>query len=723
MRDDAQESERLAQENEALRRRIASLEGEAGRVGAGSAASWQMLIRDAPVCIATVGLDKRFLTCNRAFCDFLGYSEDELRQKTIADVTHPEDVALGMEDLRAIVQGTMTVSRVVKRYVRKDGAAVWGEVSINLVRDSEGRPLYFQPFILDVSERKRVEELSRLSAERMQALLHLNQLTEATLAETVAFALEEAIRLTQSKIGYLAFVSEDESVMTMHSWSEAAMAECAILDKPIVYPVASTGLWGEAIRQRRPVITNDYEAASPLKKGCPQGHVVVKRHMNVPVFDGSRVVIVAGVGNKSGEYEESDVQQLTLLMDGVWRLLERKRVDAELKAEMANLDAVFESSPVGMFILDETTSIVRANAAILVTCGGSASDVLHHRPGDALGCVNSTKHPRGCGHAPECPLCPARRGIESLIANGGVLHGAELPLSLVQGGESREVWLRIGAEAMLLDGRRHLCVAIEDITLRKQAEQELRTLNADLEQRVQQRTVELEASSKELEAFSYSVSHDLRAPLRVIDGFGLALLEDCEDRLDDDGKDYLRRIRAATQRMGTLIDDMLRLSRITRAEMLVETVNLTKLAWSVVDELRKFEPERVVKIKIAEGLEVAADPKLMRIVLENLLGNAWKFTAKRSEAVIEVGATGEGANRTYFVRDNGAGFNMAYADKLFAPFQRLHLVEEYPGTGIGLGTVQRIIHRHGGKVWGEGQVEEGATFYFGLQRKSKETHA
>ena len=256
-----------------------------------------------------------------------------------------------------------------------------------------------------------------------------------------------------------------------------------------------------------------------------------------------------------------------------------------------------------------------------------------------------------------------------------------------------------------LGGKTGLQATVRDISQQKRAEAV-----------VAARTIELQAATKELEAFSYSVSHDLRAPLRAIDGFGHALLEDCEAKLDADGKDHLRRIRAATQRMGTLIDDLLRLSRLTRTEMLVEKVNLTELAWSVINELQKSEPERVVRIEIAEGLEVTADPKLIRIALENLLGNAWKFTGKRPDAVIELGSTTEGAKTTCFVRDNGAGFDMAYVNKLFTPFQRLHSMEEYPGTGIGLGTVQRIVNRHGGKVWAEGQVDKGATFYFSFQR-------
>ncbi|HKY53028.1 MAG TPA: PAS domain S-box protein, partial [Anaerolineales bacterium] len=242
-----------------------------------------------------------------------------------------------------------------------------------------------------------------------------------------------------------------------------------------------------------------------------------------------------------------------------------------------------------------------------------------------------------------------------------------------------------------------------DITDRKKAEIAL-----------QRAKLELEAANKELEAFSYSVSHDLRAPLRSVDGFSQALLEDYGEILPAEGRNFLERIRKSAQRMADLIDDLLNLSRVTRAPLKSLTVDLSKLAENIAAELKQNNSERDVRFIIAQNLRVQGDPHLLQIVLENLMGNAWKFTSKRELAEIEVGTKSENGEIIYFVRDNGAGFDMTYANKLFGAFQRLHAMTEFPGTGIGLATIQRIIHRHGGRVWAEGTVDQGATFFFTL---------
>ena len=265
-------------------------------------------------------------------------------------------------------------------------------------------------------------------------------------------------------------------------------------------------------------------------------------------------------------------------------------------------------------------------------------------------------------------------------------------------------WLSWKAVPLVTKGL--IYAAAHDVTEQKRSERALHS-----------HASELANANRELEAFSYSVSHDLRAPLRHIDGFAQALVEDYADRLDGTGLNFLSRIRAGAQRMGALIDDLLSLSRVTRAQLKRTDVDLTSLVREVSARLQEEDPSRPVDWRIAPALRVRGDAQLLRVALENLLGNAWKFTSKRADAVIEfsVATTSPDGDRTYVVRDNGAGFDMAHAHKLFGAFQRLHGVAEFPGTGIGLATVQRVVRRHGGNVWAEGSVGEGATFFFTLE--------
>ncbi len=252
-----------------------------------------------------------------------------------------------------------------------------------------------------------------------------------------------------------------------------------------------------------------------------------------------------------------------------------------------------------------------------------------------------------------------------------------------------------------------------EATERPPADEEVHRLNVELERRVQERTAQLEATNRELEAFCYSISHDLRAPLRAIRGFTEVLQEQYASQLDARGRDFLRRVCEASAQMDGLVEDLLKLSRASRGELRNEDIDLSSLAAGIVAELQRGEPSRPVHVEIAPGLRAQGDERLIRAVVDNLLRNAWKFTSAVAQARIEFGRTG-GAEAAFFVRDNGAGFDPAYAGRLFGVFQRLHSASEFPGSGVGLAIVQRIVSRHGGRVWAEGAVGAGATFYFTL---------
>ncbi len=345
-------------------------------------------------------------------------------------------------------------------------------------------------------------------------------------------------------------------------------------------------------------------------------------------------------------------------------------------------------------LLDQDGRLVRWNAN-LERISGRSSEALTGITAEQLFAEHSRE--------------AVRQAARDAFANGDAQAEADLT---TEGGAGVPYF--ISANRIEFEGKTHLVEVAIDITDRKRAEDAVRTLNEQLEQRVAERTAELEVANRELESFSYSVSHDLTAPLRGIDGFSRMFEEDYRDRVDERGRDYLQRIRAGTQRMQRLIDDLLALSRVTRDEMRRERVDLSALAEDVLAELHQAQPSRQVETFVMPDLVINGDAALIRIAIDNLLRNAWKFTAKHRRARIELGVLPNNGKTVYFVRDDGAGFDMRYAGKLFSPFQRLHRVTDFDGTGIGLAIVSRIIHRHGGQIWTESVVEQGATFYFTL---------
>ena len=380
-------------------------------------------------------------------------------------------------------------------------------------------------------------------------------------------------------------------------------------------------------------------------------------------------------------------------------ITERKQADEGLRKNEAQLQAIIENLDEGVVVFDLNGALLQSNHAAQELHGyANLNDFA-----DTFELSGTDGKLLASG---EWPLARILRGEK--------LQGLEVSIRRIHAD-----WQRVfncgGTLVRGADGQPLMAVlTIRDITERKRAADMSRELNDDLEQRVVERTAQLQTANNELEAFCYSVSHDLRTPLRSLDGFSEALLEDYADKLDDQGRNYLGRIRASSQRMGQLIDDLLDLSRVSRGEMTREPVDLSKMAHEVADELRATAPLREAEFVVADGLIAETDPRLLRIVLTNLFGNAWKFTAKQPHARIEFGCSGENGGKEYFLRDNGAGFDEAYSSKLFGVFQRLHTTSDFPGTGIGLATVQRIIHRQGGRIRAEGKVERGATFHFTL---------
>jgi len=385
--------------------------------------------------------------------------------------------------------------------------------------------------------------------------------------------------------------------------------------------------------------------------------------------------------------ENGDDLSLVILRD----ITERKRAEEEIAERGAMLQQIMDTASVAIFLVDRSGRIVHANRRMAEMFSCSMEELVGSEYVDH---VHPSERESG------------RQKMLSLLASK--IPSVDLE-RLYWRKNSTQFWGHLAGRRFhdVHGNELGLIGVITDISVRKRAEEALRD-----------RTNELESSNKELQAFTYSVSHDLRAPLRSVSGFSKIIYEDYADRLDEKGRDYLVRIKNGSDLMTQLIDDLLRLSRIARQDVERMDYDLSSLASAVISSLREAAPARRVDAIIADGLRDVVDPNLMKIALSNLFDNAWKFTTKIENARIEFGATKKDGKALYFVKDNGAGFDPAFVKKMFLPFQRLHSEQEFEGTGIGLAIVERIIHRHGGKVWAEGEVGKGATIFFTLGQKT-----
>jgi PAS domain S-box-containing protein len=545
---------------------------------------YQALFKEAPVMYLTLRDDDGVPVvsdCNDAFLNTLGYERDEVLERPLSDFYDPESQKiLETGTFQKALKGEMKVA-VLRNLIARDGHIVTALTRAVPETGPSGKSIGTIANYTDITELKRAEEEIQGNLDRQKALLYMYQnMAAVPVPEIISFVTDHCVHVTESSIGFVGIISEDDQRMEAHIWSENTMENCP-LDKPLIFRISEAGLWAEPIRQRRLIIVNDYGASNPHKKGCPEGHIELSRFMGVPVIDQNRVVAVAGVANRREEYTESDHFKVSLLLEGMWDIVKRRRAEEFLK----------------------------------------------------------------------------------------------------------------------------------------RAEEELRRLNDELDQRIKMRTVELEAANRELEAFAYSVSHDLRAPLRHIGGFTEMLRNKVVDNLDRQGEHYMNNITEATQKMSLLVDNLLAFSRMGRSAMSLESIDLEELVHGIIRELEPETVGRSIKWRIGDLPVVEGDKTMLRIVLVNLIDNALKFTRPREHSLIEIGSQRGNNNETItFVRDNGVGFDMAYEDKLFGVFQRLHRTDEFEGTGIGLANVYRIIARHGGRTWAEGVLNQGAAFFFSLPR-------
>jgi PAS domain S-box-containing protein len=609
---------------------------------------------NASIGMALVSCDGRWLKVNRSICELLGYSSEELLTKTFQDITYPDDLQTDLEYVRQMLAGEIRTYQMEKRYLHKSGHVVWVLLSVSLVRDGNDQGLYFISQIQDITKRKRAEEALRASEEKFR---------------TVIESANDAI-ITANLAGQIVDFNPKAEVMFGYEKAEVA-------GKPLTTLMPDR--YHKAHRQ-------GFERFVSTGQSNLLGKTVelTGRRKDESEFP---------LGLSLASWRVADKIHVT----GILRdMSESRRAEQALRQSEERLRLLVESArDYAIFSLDATGHVRSWNAGAEKIKGYKAEEIIGRH--------------FSCFYPPEdIERGKPERELE-IVRTEGRMEDEGWRIRK----DGSRFWANVIINALRDEQGRLLGFSkiSRDLTERKKTEEERLALNRELERS----NTELIAVNKELESFSYSVSHDLRAPLRAIDGFSLALLEECRDTLSESGKADLTRVRSATARMAHLIDDMLQLARVARSELRLDNVDLSALAEEVAAELRVADPDRRVVIRVTPGLKVQGDRHLLRAVLENLLGNAWKFTSKQAEARIEVGVDGNDSEATFFVRDNGAGFDMRYADKLFGAFQRLHAEKEYPGTGIGLATVQRIIHKHGGRIWAESQVGRGATFYIVLQ--------
>ena len=578
-----------------------------------------------------------------------------------------------------------TPARGEEVFVRKDGSFYHVEYATSPLR-GEGGITGNLIEVTDITRRKRNEVRERFLLELNSALQAIDD-PDRTVA-TAAQLLGEF--LAADRCSYFE-VEEDEDHFTVLGdyvrGSTPHMVGAFVMDD-----------FGEEalrlLRSNTPFVSADVRVDQRVTKGDLAAYEenAIASLVCIPLHKEGRFVAGLSVQQRTPrEWSRREVDLVMRVANRCWEALERSRVTRDLRESEERLRGALSIDTVGVIFWSRDGTIEDANEAFLRMSGRRREEVI------GLSWRELT---------PEEFMPASERAWREVQAKGEMT-----PYEKRYYRKDGSTWWGLFAARKL--NEEEMVEFVLDVSERKEAEEKVRLLNAQLERRVAERTAELEEANRELEAFSYSVSHDLRAPLRGMTGFSRALLEDFGDELDAEARKYAERIKAGAERMNTLIDDMLALSRTSRMDVRRTQVDLSGLTEQVADELRRSRPDRQVELEVEPGLTAMGDQRQLRIVLDNLLANAWKFTRGREHPRVEFGSAVEDGETVFFVRDNGAGFSMQHADKLFVPFQRLH-GREFEGSGVGLATVQRVIHKHGGRIWARSEPDAGATFYFTL---------
>ncbi|MGA9140198.1 MAG: PAS domain S-box protein [Methanocella sp.] len=586
-----------------------------------SLAGYQAIFdRASDAIVVQDAITGKVLDANEAWARLSGYGREESRSLSLSQMGSGEPGYTetdAREHIRkAIDEGPQLFEWQI---LRKDGGSTW--VEVNLKKVTLASDVRVMAIVRDISERKKADATLRLEEQRLEALLNLNQMTEADLQEITDFALEEGVRLTTSRIGYLAFMSEDESVLTMHSWSKSAMDKCAVRDVTRHYPVASTGLWGEAVRQRRPVITNDYESPDRLKKGCPPGHVQIRRHMNVPVFDGSRIVAVAGVGNKDGDYDESDVRQLTLLMQGMWRLIQRKRDLAALRESEAKFRVLTETTP-SIIMIMQGGKVVYANPAAEKALGYPREELMDMGMAESTVVISDGYHSDG----------DRKRIMDRLCAGEAVRYEMKVK---TRSGEER--WLDLAAGLLQFRDDNAILVTGFDITDRKMADEKLY------------------ASLHEKEMLLKEIHHRVKNNLQVVSSMLSLQSMNIDPQLNGIFRESQDRIRS----MALIHEKLYQSGDLSRIDFGEYVQNLTAYllrSYSSGNNTIKLNTD-VVDTNGVDNIQLGIDTAIpCGLIINELVSNSLKYAFPGDRAgTITVSMRREGGEYTMVVGDDGVG--------------------------------------------------------------------